>query len=153
MRIQFDDLTGDAILALLQQHLQDMHRTSPPESVHALDLSGLRAVDVSFWSIWVGEPEQLAGCGALKQLNAHSAEIKSMRTAPHFRRKGVAAEMLSHLIAVARQRGYHALYLETGSMAFFEPARALYQRFGFDVCGPFADYQPDPNSVFMVKPL
>lgn len=169
MLIKSDDLTGDAIIALLQQHLHDMHLTSPPESVHALDLTGLRAADVSFWTLWLPQQAgqehaghthaqkqdelQLAGCGALKQLDRHSAEIKSMRTAENFRRQGVAASMLTHLITVAKERGYQQLYLETGSMAYFEPARALYQRFGFEYCEPFADYVLDPNSVFMVKQL
>jgi len=163
MQIKVDDLTGAQIIALLQQHLQDMHLTSPPESVHALDLSGLKAADVSFWTLWMSPPAdlaskvqaspQLAGCGALKQLDDHSAEIKSMRTADAFRRQGVAAAMLTHLIATARSRGYQRLYLETGSMAYFAPARALYQRFGFSECAPFADYTLDPNSVFMVRSL
>ncbi len=160
MLIKSDDLTGDAIIALLQQHLHDMHLTSPPESVHALDLTGLRAAGVSFWTLWlplhagqIQDELQLAGCGALKQLDAQSAEIKSMRTADHFRRQGIAASMLSHLIAVAGERGYQRLYLETGSMAYFAPARALYQRFGFEYCEPFADYVLDSNSVFMVKQL
>ena len=170
MLIKIDDLTGAAIIALLQQHLSDMHLTSPPESVHALDLTGLRAADVSFWTLWLpqqagqhqaapahaGQTQdelQLAGCGALKQLDRQSAEIKSMRTAEPFRRQGIAAAMLTHLIAVARERGYQQLYLETGSMAYFAPARALYQRFGFEECAPFADYVLDPNSVFMVKQL
>jgi putative acetyltransferase len=147
-----------------------MHLTSPPESVHALDLTGLRAADVSFWTLWLPQqapmitsvqvsettPQhqlQLAGCGALKELDATSAEIKSMRTAENFRRQGIAASMLTHLVAVGRERGYRRLYLETGSMAYFEPARALYQRFGFEYCEPFADYVLDPNSVFMVKQL
>ena len=170
MLIKIDDLTGAAIIALLQQHLSDMHLTSPPESVHALDLNGLRAADVSFWTLWLPQqasqnqaaPEhagqtqdelQLAGCGALKQLDSQSAEIKSMRTAESFRRQGIAAAMLTHLIETARERGYQCLYLETGSMAYFAPARALYQRFGFAECAPFADYVLDPNSVFMVKQL
>ena len=167
MLITLDDLTGAEIIALLQQHLHDMHLTSPPESVHALDLSGLKAAEVSFWTLWLSPPataslepatdlqppQQLAGCGALKQLDSQSAEIKSMRTAESFRRQGVAAAMLTHLIETARARGYQRLYLETGSMAYFAPARALYQRFGFTECEPFADYVLDPNSVFMVKQL
>jgi len=163
MLIKLDDLTGAEIIALLQQHLHDMHLTSPPESVHALDLSGLKAAEVSFWTLWMSPPaatgkaaqppQQLAGCGALKQLDSHSAEIKSMRTAEPFRRQGVAAAMLTHLIETARARRYQRLYLETGSMAYFAPARALYQRFGFTECEPFADYVLDPNSVFMVKQL
>ena len=165
MDIRVDDLQGEAIKALLRLHLDAMHQHSPPESVHALDLTGLRAADVSFWTLWLPQPAhqqqagqtqdalQLAGCGALKQLDSHSAEIKSMRTADNFRRQGVAAAMLAHLIAVARARGYQKLYLETGSMAYFAAARALYQRFGFEYGEPFADYVLDPNSVFMVKQL
>lgn len=151
MQIMIDDLTGPAIQALLSQHLTDMHNTSPAESVHALDLAALRQPEITFWTIW--QQQQLAGCAALKQLDASSAEIKSMRTADPFRRQGVAAMLLQHLLDVAQARGYQQLYLETGSMAFFAPARALYQRFGFVECAPFADYQPDVHSVFMVHHL
>ena len=149
MQIVIDDLTGSAIQALLQQHLSDMYSTSPAESVHALDLAALRQPDITFWTIW--QQQQLAGCAALKQLTLKQAEIKSMRTADPFRRQGVAALLLQHLFDVAQARGYQQLYLETGSMAFFAPARALYQRFGFVECAPFADYQADINSVFMVR--
>ena len=137
--------------ALLAEHLRAMHATSPPESVHALDLSGLRRPEVTFWSIWSGP--DLAGCGALKQLDGGLAEIKSMRTADAFRRRGVAAHMLRHLIEEARRRGYRRLSLETGSMDYFEPARRLYAQFGFAECGPFGAYAEDPNSIFMTREL
>lgn len=151
MQIIIDDLTGLAVQTLLQQHLADMHRTSPPQSVHALDLAALRQSEITFWTLW--QQQQLAGCGALKQLDVSSAEIKSMRTAQPFRRQGVATLLLQHLLQVAATRGYQQLYLETGSMAFFAPARALYRRFGFVECAPFGDYLPDANSVFMVHHL
>lgn len=151
LRIVLDDLRGPEIAALLTEHLRDMHATSPPESVHALDLSALRAPGISFWTAWDGA--QLAGCGALKKLDSGHAEIKSMRTASTHRRKGVAATVLAHLIAVARQRGYRRLSLETGSMDFFEPARQLYARHGFTYRAPFGDYAEDPNSVFMTLAL
>ena len=38
-------------------------------------------------------------------------------------------------------------------MTGFEPARKLYQSFGFTFCAPFADYRDDPNSVFMTRAL
>jgi len=151
MEIRIDDLRGAEIARLLEQHLQDMRRVSPPESVHALDLNGLRVPEITFWTVWDGTA--LAGCGALKELGFHHAEIKSMRTAPEFRNQGVASLMLRHLIEEARNRRYSRLSLETGSMAFFEPARRLYSRFGFELCGPFSDYTNDPNSVFMTKQL
>ncbi|WP_327037118.1 GNAT family N-acetyltransferase [Lysobacter sp. Root559] len=139
------------MIALLREHLQGMARLSPPESIHALDLDGLRRPGIGFWSAW--QDGQLLGCGALKQLDPEHGEIKSMRTAARHLRKGVAAAMLDHLIDEAGRRAYRRLSLETGSMDGFEPARRLYTRFGFDPCGPFADYVDDPNSVFMTKHL
>lgn len=151
MRISQDDLTGPEIIALLQEHLEEMYRITPPESVHALDLQKLRAPGVTFWTAW--QDGELLGCAALKELDGDSGEIKSMRTAAQHRGKGVAAALLQHVIAVARQRGYQALWLETGSFAEFAPARSLYLRHGFAYCEPFADYCEDPNSVFMRLPL
>ena len=151
LQIRPDDLSGPQIRAMLEEHLQHMRSIGPPESVHALELDELRAPDLSFWCAWRGE--QLAGCGALKRLDAGHAEIKSMRTAAAARRSGVAAAMLAHLIEQAKARGLRQLSLETGSMIEFEPARQLYQRFGFVDCEPFADYLPDPASVFMTLRL
>ena len=144
--IKLDDLSGPGIAQLLGEHLRCMDEVSPPESRHALNLDGLRKPDVTFWSAWEGK--ELVGCGALKQLDAMHGEVKSMRTATTYLRKGVAAAVLQHIIAEARRRGYRRLSLETGSMPYFEPARRLYQKFGFSECPPFADYIEDPNSVF-----
>lgn len=149
MRIELDDLHRPAIHALLDEHLAQMRATSPPESVHALDLDALRAPSISFWSLWEGDT--LLGCGALKQLDPQHGEIKSMRTAQDQRRRGAGRTMLAHLIAEARARGYRRLSLETGSQAAFEPARALYRSAGFVPCPPFADYIEDPNSVYMTR--
>lgn len=137
--------------ALLEEHLADMRAWSPPESIHALDLDGLRRPEVSFWTVWEGAA--LLGCGALKALGPDHAEIKSMRTANAHRGKGVARLMLAHLLAEARRRGYARLSLETGSQPGFVPARTLYAAHGFVECPPFADYRPDPNSVFMTRTL
>ncbi|MBC3863241.1 GNAT family N-acetyltransferase [Undibacterium jejuense] len=149
MKIRIDDLHGDEIRALLEEHLQDMYANSPAESVHALDLEALRDPRITFWTIW--DENQLAGCIALKQLDTLHAEIKSMRTPRNLRRRGAARQLLQHLIDEARQRNYSRLSLETGSIKFFEPARDLYRSFGFEYCEPFADYAEDPNSVFMSK--
>ena len=151
MHIKVDDLRGSEIAALLNEHLRDMYLASPPESVHALDIEKLRQREITFWTIWEGD--RLAGCGAIKELDAQHGEIKSMRTAEDFRGKGVATQLLQHILAEAKQRGYLKLSLETGPMKYFEPARKLYERFGFRVCGPFADYKEDPYSVFMVRDL
>jgi putative acetyltransferase len=149
--IKKDNLTGPEVAALLEDHLREMALHSPPESIHALDLDALRKPEITFWSVW--DKDELVGCGALKQLGAHHAEIKSMRTAPSHRGKGIAKQMLKHILSEAERRGITRLSLETGSMAAFDPARRLYSGFGFVYCDPFADYKEDPNSVFMTKEL
>ena len=147
MRIELDDLTRPEVHALLQEHLANMYELSPPESVHALDLSKLRAPDITFWTVWEGST--LIGCGALKEMSATEGEIKSMRTPNALRRRGAGRAVLAHIIEEARARGYRRLSLETGSQDGFDPARNLYRSFGFVECGPFGDYRPDPNSAFM----
>jgi putative acetyltransferase len=149
--IREDDLTGDAIAALLTLHLQEMHAWSPPCSVHAMPIERLRAADVTFYSVWDGD--QLAACGAIKHLDATHGELKSMRADPAYRGKGAGRAVLIHLMDLARQRGYTRLSLETGSTEPFEPARQLYKAHGFAECGPFADYPLDPFSVFMTRCL
>jgi len=151
LAVRRDDLKSSAIRELLEEHLLDMHAWSPKQSVHALDLEGLRQPDITFWCVWGGP--LLLGCGALKALSAEHGEIKSMRTATAHRGRGVARTMLHHLIGEASRRGYTRLSLETGSFTAFEPARRLYAAFGFTSCGPFGDYREDPNSVFMTRSL
>jgi putative acetyltransferase len=151
MQIRLDDLTGPEIKRLLQDHLDDMYAASPPESVHALDLTQLQQPTISFWTVW--DNQQLAGCGAVKELDSTQAEIKSMRTAKDYRGKGVAVLLMEHILQIAKDRGYTRLYLETGPQDFFLPARKLYEKFGFEYCEPFADYELDPYSVFMVRSI
>jgi len=151
MRIEIDDLTRPAIHALLNEHLQHMHALSPPESVHALDLSKLRSPDITFWSAWEGE--ELIGCGALKELDPTHGELKSMRTPQTARRRGAGRAILEHALGVARARGYTRLSLETGTVEAFVPAQRLYASVGFEPCGPFADYREDPYSLFMTLRL
>lgn len=151
LRIVQDDLSGPEIAALLSEHVQSMRDISPVDSVHTLSLEALRSPQITLWTAWLGT--DLIACGALKELDERSGEIKSMRTASAHRGRGYASEILQHIIAVARERQYRELYLETGSSPEFEPAHALYRKAGFDYCGPFADYKEDPFSRFMVQSL
>jgi putative acetyltransferase len=146
-----DDLSGAEIQALLKVHFAGMLANSPPGSCHFLDLVGLNAPDVSFWSIHRGDA--LAGCGALKMHDAQLGEVKSMRTASAYLRQGVATRMLEHILATARARGLERLSLETGTGAAFEPAMRLYRAFEFAECPPFGDYRTNPHSRFMTRKL
>lgn len=149
LQIREDDLTGKKIAEFLREHLENMNKITPPESVHALDLEALRSPNITFWTAWEGS--ELLGCGALKELDSKTGEIKSMRIESAHRRKGVASKILERIIEEAQQRAYNCLNLETGSFPEFAPARALYARYGFEYRGPFAEYIDDPNSVFMTK--
>jgi len=151
VRFLLDDLSGAPTRTLIARHLAGMHANSPPESVHAFDVQKLRQPGVTFWSAWVGEA--LAGCGALKVLDAERGELKSMRVADAFLGQGIGRAILEHLLAEARARGLRTVWLETGSAPAFVPALRLYESAGFRRCGPFGDYRLDPFSVFMTREL
>ncbi|PKQ88665.1 GNAT family N-acetyltransferase [Paenibacillus sp. FSL K6-1122] len=151
MEIKVDDLSGVQVKALIAEHLQGMAADSPPESIHALNLDGLKEPEITFWCAWEGD--DLLGCGAIKELDPEHAELKSMRTASAHLRKGVARKILAHIMEVATDRGYKRISLETGSMDSFIPARKMYEDFGFEYCEPFADYVLDPNSTFMTRTI
>ncbi|MFD6354015.1 GNAT family N-acetyltransferase [Nocardia tengchongensis] len=151
MRIEVDDLTGPQVIGLLEAHVTEMLANSPEDSMHALDVAALRKPEITFWSAWDGG--ELAGCGAIKELDPAHGEIKSMRTTAAYRGRGVASQLLRHILAEAGARGYRRLSLETGSSEFYRPAVRLYERYGFEHCGPFADYAEDPHSVFMTRAL
>lgn len=145
--IRPDLLNDDQTKDLLALHLAGMHENSPPESVFALDLSGLRQPNITVWSAWQGK--KIAGVGALKMLGQDSAELKSMRTHPNFLRQGVARLILEHIIHIARQKGVIKISLETGKGSAFEPALALYRKLGFTDGPAFSEYKPDPFSQFL----
>jgi putative acetyltransferase len=151
LTFRVDDLSGEPTRALIARHLAGMRASSPPESVHALDIDRLRAPDMTFWSAWV--ESEIAGCGALKRLDALRGEIKSMRVADAWLGRGVGRALLEHLVREARARHMKSLWLETGSSDAFTPALRLYESAGFRRCAPFADYVDDPFSVFMTRAI
>jgi putative acetyltransferase len=149
IEIRRDRSVSPQVLPLLRRHLDLMHASSPPESVHALDPAELDTADVAFFTLREGEA--VLGMGAVKRIDAGHAEIKSMHVVAEARGRGLARVLLDHLLAEARLLGYSRLSLETGVEPVFAPARALYERAGFGYCPPFEGYEPDPNSVFMTK--
>ena len=151
LRIVRWGLDDPRVQRLLDHHATTARAETGRGSAHALDLDGLRAPDMTFWSAWDGDI--VVGVGALKRLSATHGEIKSMHTAGTHRRAGIGAAMLRQITDAARDMGMRRLSLETGSWAYFEAARALYRRHGFVECPPFGDYVEDPNSVFMTLAL
>jgi putative acetyltransferase len=149
--IAVDDPGAEDVRALLATHLAFSHQHSPPEDVHALDVDRLRDPAVTFYSYRDGG--RLLAVGALRRLDGGHAEVKSMHTASEARGRGIGRALLAHLIAEARARGYRRLSLETGTMAAFAPARALYASAGFVTCEPFGSYFHSPNSTCMTLAL
>ncbi|WJG11349.1 GNAT family N-acetyltransferase [Aliiglaciecola sp. LCG003] len=151
MILQQESPLSSDVIELLKAHHREMFDHSPRGSVHALDESQFNSPHMTFWSVRVNQ--QLAGCGALKTIDEKHGEIKAMRTAKGFERQGVATTLLENIITQAQIRGCTRVSLETGSMAFFAPARQLYLRRGFKPCPPFAGYFDDPNSICMTLTL
>ena len=151
MQIRTGDTFDPRVIALLDHHVAAARAQTAPGSAHALDLAGLRAPDVAFWTGWDGDT--LVATGALKSLSGAHGEVKSMHTLQTTRRRGFGGEMLRHIITEARARGMARLSLETGSWDYFKPAHALYQAHGFVLCGPFQGYVEDPNSLFLTLDL
>ncbi|MFK8023948.1 MAG: GNAT family N-acetyltransferase [Ilumatobacter sp.] len=145
-RIVIDDLSGVEIQALLRRHGAGMLADSPPDACHFLDVGGLRDPSITVWSVW--DEGALAGCGALRELNDHHGEVKSMRTADEHLGKGVGRAVLERIIDVAASRGYRKLSLETGTGPSFDAAVHLYESVGFVPTGPFGDYSVNDFSRF-----
>lgn len=151
IEISAGGLGNEQVEALIRYHRDEARATTPSCNAHSLDSHALADPSVSFFAAWDGDT--LLGIGAIKQLDAGHAELKSMRTAPDQLRRGVARAMLAHLIALARQRGYARISLETGTAPMFTPANAMYEAAGFVDCPPFGGYPASPHNRFMTLAL
>ena len=132
---------------LLIKHFVELRAASPEGSAHVLDIPGLKVPSIKFWSLW--RQEKLIGCGALKFLSKDHGEFKSIRIHDNYRKQGQGINVINHLINEAKKLKIKRLSIETGAGDFFLPARKLFEKTGFTVCGPFAHYKKDVNSVYL----
>ncbi|RIA44628.1 putative acetyltransferase [Hephaestia caeni] len=151
MEIREGGLDDPRVAALVRHHRAEARASTPSRNAHSLDLAGLAAPGIAFFAAWDGEA--LLGIGALHELAPDHGELKSMRTAPAHLRRGVARAMLTHLIAVARARGYHRLSLETGTAPMFAPSNRMYEAAGFVDCAAFGGYPASAHNRFMTLDL
>ncbi|WEK44158.1 MAG: GNAT family N-acetyltransferase [Candidatus Sphingomonas colombiensis] len=151
MELREGGLGDSRVCALIEHHLAEARGSTPADNAHALAAPALDRPDISFWAMWEGEA--LLGIGALRRLDSGHAEIKSMRTAPDHLRRGVASAILAHLIALARERGFARVSLETGTAPMFDAANRMYERAGFADCAPFAGYPASAHNRFMTLRL
>lgn len=145
------DFADPALAEFLAAHIADMSPTAPPESQHALDLAALQDPRVRLWTLH--EHGALLGTVALAELEPGHEELKSMRSAPQARGRGIGRTLLAHALDDARARGVARISLETGAQDFFAPAHALYLAHGFTETGPFGGYVVDPNSRYFSRVL
>jgi putative acetyltransferase len=151
IEIEIDNLSNPRVVSFLEEHLQHMIEVTPSGCVHALDIESLKKPEITLWVVWEGG--EVLCCGAVKKLDRANVELKSMRTKPTHLGQGVASHLLNHIIREVGKLKFEKIYLETGSYEAFLPARRLYEKFGFEYCGPFADYSENSNSVYMVKKI
>jgi len=149
--IAVDDPRKPDVRALLERHLAFSQSETPPEHSFALDVDGLLDPAITFYSY--RSSGELLGVGAIKELDAAHAEIKSMHTAAEARGRGVGRAVLDHLLSVARSRGYRRVSLETGTTPGFVAARAMYESSGFAPAEPFADYVRTEDNTFYALAL
>jgi putative acetyltransferase len=145
--ISLDDPQATDVRGLVERHLEFASSHKPAGDIHALDVTGLLDAAVTFFSCRAGG--ELLAIGALKRLDGHHAELKSMHTAEAARSRGIGRAMVAHIVDVARDRGFRRVSLKTGSQPAFAPARSLYASAGFTRCGPFSGYRPSRTSTFM----
>lgn len=151
LRITAESPLTEDLALLFQRHMADMHADTPPESIHMMPRTALATTLIDFFVLRLeGVPLAM---GALKRWGDGQGELKSMHVLAEHRGKGLSRRMLDHMLSHARAAGVRGLWLETGAQPSFAAARGLYARNGFVECPPFADYRPDPNSVFMTRNL
>jgi putative acetyltransferase len=146
------ELDRDDVRALLAHHVAEMTAGTPPSACHVMPADALRDPAIRFFTLRDGGGT-LLGCGALKRLADDHGEIKSMRTADTALGRGVGSALLHHLVGVARAIGMTRLSLETGNSDTFAAANRLYQREGFERCGPFGGYRPTDFTTFYTREI
>ena len=144
------ELGTDDVRALLAHHFAEMTAGTPPSACHVMPADALADPSIRFFTVR-DDDGTLLGCGALKRLAGDHGELKSMRTADAALGRGVGGAMLNHLITVARAQGMTRLSLETGNS--FAAANRLYQREGFERCGPFGGYRPTDFTTFYTRTI
>lgn len=148
-RIAQEDPAQPAVAAMLRNGEAESDRLYPPESNHHLPLEALRDPAVLF-HVARDADGQAVGTGAIV-LHGDWAEVKRMWVEPPARGMGLSRLMLQGLETRARESGVRWLRLETGVES--HAALGLYRKAGYAEREPYADYRPDPLSVFMEKEL
>ena len=139
----------DELAQILQAHWLFCTSSTPIEHVYALDASKLFLPDITVFGARIDG--EIVGVGAIRKLDPHHAELKSMHTLAKSRGLGVGKEMVALIEDFARSSGIERMSLETGTNEAFKPARELYKSLGYNSCDAFGDYVLSEDNMCMTK--
>ena len=139
----------DELAQILQAHWLFCTSSTPIEHVYALHASKLFSPDITVFSARIDG--EIVGVGAIRKLDAHHAELKSMHTLAKSRGSGVGKAMVAHIEDFAKRSGIERISLETGTNETFRPARELYNSLGYESCEAFGDYVLSEDNTCMTK--
>jgi len=144
----FDSVDARRLIAGLDAGLAELY---PPEQRFGPNLKPEHVEEGRGTFLVARDGELAVGCGAIRLLDATSAEVKRMYVEPGQRGKGVGWAVLRALEAAARQLVVERLVLETGTYQY--AAIALYKRAGFVQIDCWGEYASSPNSICFEKNL
>ena len=97
------------------------------------------------------ENEQPLGCGAIKEYEPTTMEIKRMYVTPNSRGKGIATKILTALEVWAAEMDFKICVLETGKKQ--PEAIGLYKKNGYKIISNYGQYKGVENSVCFEKAI
>lgn len=136
----------EELITLSDEYIAGLY---PPEGNFAVDIEALCRPDIDF--VVARLDGKAVGCGGIKWFADGSAELKRIFVRDDARGHGLGRRIMETLQSLAETRGVKRIYLETGPLN--TEAVRLYEKFGYRTCGPFADYEDNPHSLFMTKDL
>jgi len=142
----FDSPDAQRLIAALDAGLAELY---PPEQRFGPNLKAQHLGDGRGTFLVARDAGRAVACGAIRLLDAKTAEVKRMYVEPDQRGKGVGRTVLGRLEAAARELGARRLVLETGTHS--PEAIALYGRAGFRPIDCWGEYATSPTSVCMEK--
>lgn len=139
----------DEVRVLIAALNATLRPLSPSEYANHLSVEDLANTTTT---MFIGRDNGCAvACGALRRYEGDIGEVKRMYTQPSARGRGIGGMLLAEIEALARNEGLTRLVLESGHLN--HAARRIYERAGFNRCGPVLAYLDIPYSVFYEKKL
>lgn len=144
----FDSVDARRLIAELDRGLAELY---PPAQRFGANLKAAQLEGGRGAFLVARDGGRAVGCGALRLVDATTAEVKRMYVDHDQRGRGVGWAVLRELEATALQMGVRRLVLETG--IYQEAALVLYRRAGFVSVECWGEYATSPTSICFEKHL